>query len=181
MLRECSDRARRTCARSEGDDRRRSSDVIQADATFNAYERDRSDVDVRRWWEGSGFDNPHDFDFLDPDGERFARNRKRSEARNICVGFVYVVATVDLEPTLYKVGFSEHPEKRVKGLATGCPFDIELLHSIAVSHRAFEQSLHLRLARYRVRGEWFQLPADVVATLRDITEISDPEDLPGCL
>jgi hypothetical protein len=57
-----------------------------------------------------------------------------------------------------------NPKDRLKGLQTGQPMDLHLLWSVAGD---YEHDLHRRFAKYRVRGEWFDLsslgdPVEVV-------------------
>ncbi|MFJ1993110.1 GIY-YIG nuclease family protein [Streptomyces asiaticus] len=62
---------------------------------------------------------------------------------------------------LVKIGFtSGAPMKRLKSLQTGQPMTLSLLWSTPGDH---EDMLHERFAKYRVRGEWF-----------DLTPLGDP-------
>ena len=61
-----------------------------------------------------------------------------------------------------KIGKSANPERRVKQLQTGCPFEIRLIASFP-EKGDLEKRLHKRLWEYRInpltnkktRGEWF--------------------------
>ena len=62
----------------------------------------------------------------------------------------------------FKVGRSSNPERRVKELQTGSPFELRIILVIENSgHR--EKPLHRRLHGYRsqghLKGEWFIEPA----------------------
>tara|TARA_E500000178_G_C16776813_1_gene641755 strand:+ start:194 stop:499 length:306 start_codon:yes stop_codon:yes gene_type:complete len=55
-----------------------------------------------------------------------------------------------------KIGISSHPQKRLKQLQTGSPYQLKLLCSIAnMSHK--EKIIHNRLKDYKMscKGEWF--------------------------
>ena len=67
-------------------------------------------------------------------------------------GFVYVA--VEHGSGLIKVGLSNNPEQRMKGLrrSEGCA--VELLSTFK-GNRQEEMILHEKLERWRVRGEWF--------------------------
>lgn len=61
---------------------------------------------------------------------------------------------------LVKIGASKNPESRLKFLQTGLPMDLYLLWSVPGE---YEYPLHQRFAKYRYRGEWF-----------DLRELGDP-------
>ncbi len=55
-----------------------------------------------------------------------------------------------------KIGISSNPQKRLKQLQTGSPYQLKLLCSIAnMSHK--EKIIHNRLKDYKMscKGEWF--------------------------
>ena len=59
----------------------------------------------------------------------------------------------------YKIGFSKHPEQRVKEIQTSCSEKVELIHKIPskLSIRLHESVLHRMFAAKRKNGEWFAL------------------------
>lgn len=69
---------------------------------------------------------------------------------------VYIAAAGDY----VKVGMTTDVERRMKELYTGCPLEVKLIWTSRemllnnTSH--LELSLHDRLHKYRVKGEWFQ-------------------------
>jgi hypothetical protein len=69
----------------------------------------------------------------------------------------------------YKIGFSNDPKKRAVRLQTGCPFPIEVLAEIDADHD-LELVLHQWFDRFRVCGEWFELPDAVIKWLKGATE-----------
>ena len=77
---------------------------------------------------------------------------------------VYMISVGDPDlpdlPERFKIGYSQHPEERIKQLQTGSPFKLGLhTHSpYAMPGRAaysWEQEIHRRLAEHRLHGEWF--------------------------
>lgn len=74
----------------------------------------------------------------------------------IADGFVYFAVIGYPYVTHVKIGFTKgDPEKRIKGLQTGCPFPIKLLGYVFGNvHR--EQELHDVMRDERVFGEWFE-------------------------
>src|SRR5687768_10537055 len=70
------------------------------------------------------------------------------------MGFIYLIHAVDTKR--YKIGFTDTTiAKRMRGLQTSCPFDLELV-SQRSGELMLEQRLHSKLAKYRKRGEWFE-------------------------
>jgi hypothetical protein len=65
-----------------------------------------------------------------------------------------------------KIGIASDPYSRLVELQVGCPYKLELL---SVKYPAdaglAEELMHSRLDQYRVRGEWFKLPNDLLANL----------------
>jgi len=74
----------------------------------------------------------------------------------------YVYAAWDGEAV--KVGHCRgHPTGRLRGLSTGNPRPLRLLAYSAETGRYVERRIHCRLGRWRVRGEWFEPAAPVLA------------------
>lgn len=69
----------------------------------------------------------------------------------------------------YKVGYSDNLGKRIKTLQTGCPWPIEVLNDIP-SDQDTERMLHMWLKNFRVCGEWFEFPPNIVKWLKELTE-----------
>lgn len=74
--------------------------------------------------------------------------------------YIYLIKSLT-QPTMFKIGRSKYPERRIKELKTGCPVPIELvgyakcrsdMHAMGM-----ERQLHQRFAGSRRGGEWFQL------------------------
>jgi len=65
-----------------------------------------------------------------------------------------------------KIGVANDVRKRLASLQTGCPYDLTLIaewHSSDAGR--VEDELHEILDKWRVRGEWFKLPDDVIASI----------------
>lgn len=68
---------------------------------------------------------------------------------------------------LFKIGCSRNPERRVRDVAYGVPAEAVVIHMIETDDPfGVEAYWHRRFAGKRVRGEWFRLSADEVATFR---------------
>lgn len=87
-------------------------------------------------------------------------------------GFVYLMEAGGR----FKIGRSKNVETRLRhlnspNLKTSIPFEITLLHSIAVSNQiTAEKYLHERFAGKRRRSEWFDLSPEDVEWFRGLRE-----------
>ena len=74
-------------------------------------------------------------------------------------GYVYLIKASGK----YKIGISTNPDKRIESLQTANPSPISVVH-IQYSHeyKRLEAELHEKYGEYRMQGEWFDLPADLV-------------------
>jgi len=73
------------------------------------------------------------------------------------------VYVIEHELGLYKIGISMDAEKRLRELQVGNPFTLRLRQTEnPVNARRVEQHLHDTLSRYHFRGEWFDLPDDLL-------------------
>lgn len=72
---------------------------------------------------------------------------------------VYLLQVETDEGTKYKIGYTSRSiRKRLRGLKTGCPFDIVPLKQFQSPRaRAVETVLHRRYRYLRGNGEWFDL------------------------
>jgi len=61
-----------------------------------------------------------------------------------------------------KIGFASNIQRRVKQLQTVFPFDLELIGQWPDATVLGEKRLHQVCAAYRIRGEWFDLPDDIL-------------------
>lgn len=61
-----------------------------------------------------------------------------------------------------KIGVSDDPEKRLKGVQTGCPGDVHLIRSFPAGRDAFihEGHFHKLYKEFSTGGEWFEFDSD---------------------
>lgn len=82
---------------------------------------------------------------------------------------VYIIAA---DTAVVKIGISCEPEKRLRALQTGCPFDLELKHTYYVPSRLamdVERAIHEALQDKARRGEWFNVePDDAIEVVKRV-------------
>ena len=67
----------------------------------------------------------------------------------------------------HKIGVSENPEERIKGMQTGCPELIELIEVFnSRTPETTESRLHKCFKELQVRGEWFNQSDKLINSLR---------------
>lgn len=71
-----------------------------------------------------------------------------------------------------KIGVSHSPDSRLDGFQTGNPYDLTMLKTVDVSHKA-EAYLHDKFSHLHHRGEWFNLTSE----LRDYIATEAETDL----
>lgn len=87
---------------------------------------------------------------------------KHSEKFTQIKGYVYFVQCNEFT----KIGFAADVQQRFCNLQIGNPYQLRLLRTIASDNPVeIEEEIHSRLEKYHVRGEWFQIPLDVLADL----------------
>lgn len=79
-------------------------------------------------------------------------SKRAKEKRN-----TYIILNKDTG--LYKIGRSEDVSKRFRNLETISGCNLELLH---VFDKDIESELHQMYAKYRIIGEWFMIPLDLL-------------------
>ena len=74
----------------------------------------------------------------------------------------------------YKIGISKDVARRIKELDCR-PFPINLMaRSKRMTHaQDLEQHLHMKMSRYNIDGEWFDLPDDKLSLVKSVIESSD--------
>ncbi|MDV3351708.1 GIY-YIG nuclease family protein [Leptothoe sp. LEGE 181152] len=87
-------------------------------------------------------------------------------------GFVYLIWVQGTDR--YKIGSSGYPEKRLRALQTGCPYQLELLAIMECADSEYtERMLHQQFKQYRTLGEYFAfsplLIPNVLAEFNKIT------------
>lgn len=94
-------------------------------------------------------------------------NENLSDDEDSADGFTYLIQCGEY----VKIGRSCDVQARLATLQTGCPHDLTLLGSFKVPHAVdVESALHQIYARFRKRGEWFLLRADMIPVLYDFVK-----------
>lgn len=75
-------------------------------------------------------------------------------------GYVYFIKPVGMYGPI-KIGWSETPLERLKGLMAWSPFELELL-ATAPGPLRLEYKVHSRFARSHRRSEWFEPDTDLI-------------------
>ena len=72
---------------------------------------------------------------------------------------IYLLKIDTPDKRLYKIGSTRNSiSKRIQGLQTGCPFEIQLVEYHESEYGQFvERSLHNRFNHQQTFGEWFEL------------------------
>jgi Meiotically up-regulated gene 113 len=97
-------------------------------------------------------------------------------------GYIYVIGFAEI-PDLYKIGFTNNLERRLKLFDWASPFIPVVFHSIMVSSgQKIERMLHKTFKGKRVKLEWFSLTEDDLQFIRSIVPEVDafpkPEPIP---
>jgi uncharacterized protein YlaI len=94
-------------------------------------------------------------------------------------GHIYLIRITDH----YKIGRAKDIKKRIAGIKTSSPFEIEILKSWHCKRPdIIEKIMHTRFGEHRVKGEWFRLPDEVVkylVTVEDVRKEFAPDQLEG--
>jgi hypothetical protein len=78
------------------------------------------------------------------------------KAKSHSAGNLYIIGNLELGT--YKIGVSVNVKKRLKTLQTGSPVPLTLVASKPVDDMySTEEKTHIKLAAYRLHGEWFKL------------------------
>jgi hypothetical protein len=79
--------------------------------------------------------------------------------------YVYFIKAFGKPPRM-KIGKAADPDKRLKELQTGCPYDLAIMAKIrcrSEKHALYVEKLaHQYFKEYRMRGEWFKCTDFVV-------------------
>jgi len=81
---------------------------------------------------------------------------------------IYAIRS-DVPQPLVKIGKADDPAARLRALATGLPYDLELLGTWC-NDMSMERGFHHLLKDRRVRGEWFDLGADPMPYLQELAD-----------
>lgn len=85
---------------------------------------------------------------------------------------VYIIRTEGTN--FYKIGRTKNVEQRIYSLRTANPYPVEVVLACRIDE-AFkvEAYLHYKLQRYSIRGEWFELPKDILDKIKDKLYVLD--------
>lgn len=80
-------------------------------------------------------------------------------------GFVYIIRAIGTNR--FKIGFSKDPERRLLELQSSqSPFDLQIQKSHwFVDAQTLEGCLHKKYREFRVKGEWFEIPSELIIEL----------------
>lgn len=87
--------------------------------------------------------------------------------------FIYLIENCDDEEAYprYKIGYSKHPEFRIKELQTGNPKKLVIVHKFETKHgMGVETYLHNFYDYKRGLGEWFNLDSSEVKNFMNVCE-----------
>jgi hypothetical protein len=86
--------------------------------------------------------------------------------------YIYLIESYSEHETVYKIGFSKHPEKRLKEIKTGNPNELSILYKFNTKHnRKIETSLKRFYEHKCIDGEWFKLDNDDVEKFEERCKI----------
>ena len=85
---------------------------------------------------------------------------------------IYLINAQDTN--LYKIGYTENLENRIKSLQTGCPHKLKTIKSVVGTLRQ-EKELHRFWNHTRKSGEWFEFNDFMVRRTKDIMEEFETE------
>jgi hypothetical protein len=98
----------------------------------------------------------------DIEGEFVLTQGRRHNAN----GWVYIL---EAHPNIYKIGRSRDYKTRHKMLSITLPFEVKVKSAIVTDDMIFgEELLHRMYERYRMKGEWFNLPNEEVDKLSGV-------------
>jgi predicted GIY-YIG superfamily endonuclease len=87
--------------------------------------------------------------------------------------YVYLIGT---EPGNKKIGIASKPNQRLRQIQTGNPEKLEIFFTHRVSSKelakSIESAAHRDLAKFRLKGEWFDVSIDIGK--KAIIEAADP-------
>jgi hypothetical protein len=104
-------------------------------------------------------------DIIAKDIDRFLYDPRTIKEYTFIYFIVTNIPTDDKSLNRVKIGIAIDVDSRLKGLQTGCPFELLLRYKIKVPkgmERNLEKSLHEKFDRYRVQGEWFVLDQNII-------------------
>lgn len=97
---------------------------------------------------------------------RRASGRTKSKSYSSYLGEVYIMHSARMG--LYKIGFSADSTIRLKQIQR-LVFDATLIRTIKGTG-SLERSAHAKLRKYKVSGEWFDAPIEIISCVFDELE-----------
>lgn len=79
--------------------------------------------------------------------------RPRPRTRSIVEGYVYFIKPIGLDGPI-KIGWAVDPERRLRDMATGSPFPLEII-GVVRGEMSDERALHRHFDAFRYHREWF--------------------------
>jgi hypothetical protein len=99
----------------------------------------------------------------------FSRTRKDAPVHG--ASHVYVIVAGEF----CKIGVTVDPQKRLLGVATGCPLPPRLFHVSEAMPRVLahwvESAVHAKFADQNTNGEWFRLAPDEARAAIQLAEL----------
>lgn len=96
--------------------------------------------------------------------ERRQPQRPPSKPAGTILGGVYLIQAEG--QAAIKIGHGTNAFNRLKQFQTGCPLRLVIIREIPTEeHGKLEKILHKRYDEYKIHGEWYALPADILAAL----------------
>lgn len=90
-------------------------------------------------------------------------------------GYVYFIGRDDMVSPV-KIGFSQNPDRRLADFQAA-HWERLVIHGVLFGGQDLESALHSRLAKFRIRGEWFSRCSEVEEYLAS-AEVYEPPPLP---
>lgn len=83
------------------------------------------------------------------------------------MNYIYVIGGTE-KP--YKIGITNNPERRLKNLQTGHPYELKIHYKEEIPEsqvRLIEQTIHKTIKHKQTKGEWFDISLeDAIAEVK---------------
>lgn len=136
--------------------------LLSTVALYKAGECSRDDWGSVGLWICGRRDASYHKALIDPKVVSSLTYKAPSEVSKPNNGFVYFIKAGDL----VKIGHSVNIKKRLETLQVASPVTLTLIGTMEGNYH-LEQKLHLQFARYRVRGEWFELSEPIKEYIKE--------------
>ena len=94
----------------------------------------------------------------------FREYKKEKKGKPLKIGYVYIAKQLN-EKDVYKIGFSKNIADRENTFKIGNAY-VKIIASLIVNEpRKIEKYIHDRLVEYKVSGEWFKIPDDLLSAI----------------